>query len=110
MSKTKYNFYEYEKSYKRQQKQQKKYTNSRNKSSEFDEIKSDFQKLCFDVKKIFNKKIKHKHHKNLCDKKHEEVVKKACIGILGFVILSAVISFPVAMIVCLTIAGLYYCK
>ncbi|MGL5634604.1 MAG: hypothetical protein ACRCX8_15400 [Sarcina sp.] len=107
MSKAKYNFYEYEKKYK---KHKGKQYGSRNKYSEFDEVKSDFQKLCFDVKKMFAKKMKHKQYKNLSRKRNEDVAKKACVGILGFVILSFVISLPVAIVVCLVIAGLYYCK
>lgn len=88
----------------------KKYKAKKRKVSEYDEIKDDAYKLCYDVKKLFSKKSGGKGFKILKNKKcgsNFKSTKLVCLGIVGFILMSAVITFPVALLVCLVGVLLY---
>ena len=110
MGKDKYNFYDYKKDSYRGTKKSK----SKKKTGVYDEysdIKKDFSKLFCDIKKVFsNKKGKVFKVKKINASNNEKLVKKACIGLLGFVIMSFVLTFPIALIITLILSFVYMKK
>ena len=107
MGKDKYNFYDYKKDYYRGSKKSK----SKKKTGVYDEysdIKKDFSKLFCDIKKVFKVKksgifkVKKTNVSN-----NEKLVKKACIGILGFIVMSFILTFPIALIITLILSFVY---
>ncbi|MGL4450348.1 MAG: hypothetical protein ACRCTZ_04035 [Sarcina sp.] len=90
----------------------KKYKMKKRKVNEYDEIKEDAYKLCYDVKRLFNKKRSNgfKIPKNNSCTSEFKTIKFLCLGIIGFILMSSVITFPAALLVCLLGALLYYYK
>lgn len=90
----------------------KKYKAKKRSINEYDEIKEDAYKLCYDVKKLFSKKTNNGWKLSKCNKvkRKSSVSKFICLGIIGFILMSAVITFPVAFLVCLIGLLLYSCK
>lgn len=116
MSKSKYNYYNprsksYEKS------KGKRSSKSVKRSiyiSEFDELKEDTTKVFSDIKNIFCKKtnsvFKFKSKQKVKKNSKEILVRNACIGVLCFAVMSFVLTFPIALIIALVMAGLYFSK
>ena len=75
-------------------------------------IKNDAYKLCYDMKKLFNKKkrIVFKKSKYQAYTNNEKVVKFIFLGVISFMLMSLVITFPGAFLVCLIGYLLYSCK
>ncbi|MGL4760275.1 MAG: hypothetical protein ACRC6T_03160 [Sarcina sp.] len=110
-SRPKYTYYSHKDDNNYRGSKKKKYKAEKRKVSDYDEIKEDAYKFCYDVKKLFNKKggCKIKVPKSNCcnDRK---TMRAICLGLIGFTLMSTVITFPLALFVCLIGALLYSTK
>ncbi|WP_066872500.1 hypothetical protein [Clostridium mediterraneense] len=81
----------------------KKYNKSNNFS--YSDIKEDLKNLYNDFRKGFkNKKVVIPPAKS----REGELIKKALVGLLVFIILSCIVSFPISLLICLILAALYF--
>ncbi|WP_297517473.1 hypothetical protein [uncultured Clostridium sp.] len=104
----KYTYYSYKADNNYRGSKKKKYKVEKRNISGYDEIKEDIYKLSCDAKKIFAKK-KCSGTKFKVQNKHNDghAMKIVCIGLISFILMSAVITFPAALLVCLMGALLY---
>ncbi|MGL4989773.1 MAG: hypothetical protein ACRC57_01215 [Sarcina sp.] len=105
----KYNYYK-ESNFRKKNKDNKSKNYRKNCKNEFEELKEDALKVCSDIKNIVcNKKNTFLNKKNKNNNKNEILVRNICIGIVGFTIMSLVVTFPVALVITILI-GIFFVK
>lgn len=105
-SKGKYNYHSSKKASSRS------YRSEKHSKNDFTELKEDVGRICYDIKKMFSKKTNGiiSNKVKVRKTKQEIMARNICLALGGFILMSIVLTFPVALIITIVLAGLYLKK